>query len=61
MSLLVAGSPEEEEEEGIVNIPFIPSSDSGSRLQNEFEILKFIGKGGFGDVIKVSAHMMSSE
>ena len=58
MSLLVAGSPEEEEEEeGIGNIPFIPSSDSGSRLQNEFEILKFIGKGGFGDVIKVSARL----
>ena len=34
-------------------IPFIPASDSGSRLQNEFEIIRWIGKGGFGDVIKV--------
>ena len=34
-------------------IPFIPRSDSGSRLQNEFSILKWLGKGGFGDVIKV--------
>ena len=34
-------------------MPFIPASDSGSRLQNEFEIIRWIGKGGFGDVIKV--------
>ena len=51
-----AGNTDEEEDEEIVNIPFIPASDSGSRLQNEFEVLKFIGKGGFGDVIKVSVH-----
>ena len=39
--------------EGEVAIPYIPASDSGSRLQNEFAILKWLGKGGFGDVIKV--------
>ena len=44
---------EETDETGI--IPFIPAGDTGqSRLQNEFEILKWLGKGGFGDVIKVS-------
>ncbi|XP_014673320.1 PREDICTED: eukaryotic translation initiation factor 2-alpha kinase 4-like [Priapulus caudatus] len=36
-------------------IPLIWSrgSTGQSRLKNEFEILKFLGKGGFGDVIKV--------
>ena len=35
-------------------IPFIPNSDGGqSRLTNEFEILIRLGKGAFGDVIKV--------
>ncbi len=44
-------SPEEDSTE---LIPFIPSSESGqSRLQNEFDILKWLGTGGFGDVIKV--------
>lgn len=28
--------------------------NSDSRLVNEFEILDFIGKGAFGDVLKVS-------
>lgn len=49
----VTESPEDEEDPETGGIPFIPSSDSGSRLQNEFEILKWLGKGGFGDVIKV--------
>ena len=44
-----------------IYIPFIPASDSGSRLQNEFEILKWLGKGGFGDVIKVSVGSVCSK
>lgn len=45
----------DEQEESIDHpIPFIPSGDSThSRLKNEFEIMKWLGKGGFGDVIKV--------
>ena len=39
----------------IGTIPFIPSSEGGqSRLTMEFEILVRLGKGAFGDVIKVS-------
>ena len=45
---------DEDDDDPVVAIPFIPSSDSGqSRLKNEFEILRWLGKGGFGDVIKV--------
>ena len=44
-------SSDEEEDQ-----PFItPYEASGhSRLTNEFEVLKSLGKGGFGDVIKVN-------
>ena len=46
---------DEDEDVPGTSIPFIPSSDSGqSRLKNEFEILRWLGKGGFGDVIKVT-------
>ena len=45
----------EDEEDPTAVIPFIPTSDGGqSRLKSEFEILRWLGKGGFGDVIKVS-------
>lgn len=27
-------------------------------MQNEFEILKFLGKGGFGDVLKVRYYLL---
>ncbi|OWF52320.1 Eukaryotic translation initiation factor 2-alpha kinase 4 [Mizuhopecten yessoensis] len=45
------GEEEEEEEEK----PFITAFEASgqSRLTNEFEILKSLGKGGFGDVLKV--------
>merc|ERR1719186_1605551 len=34
-------------------IPFLPVGSGQSRLQQDFAVLKWIGKGGFGDVIKV--------
>ena len=42
-------------EELDLDIPFIPafSGDGASRLNTEFQVLKWLGKGGFGDVIKV--------
>jgi translation initiation factor 2-alpha kinase 4 len=34
---------------------FLPANRKGqSRIQNEFEVLKWLGKGAFGDVFKVS-------
>ena len=46
---------EEDQNDSDGEIPYIPTSDASgqSRLYTEFEILKGIGKGGFGDVIKV--------
>jgi hypothetical protein len=33
---------------------FLPANSKGqSRIQNEFEVLKWLGKGAFGDVLKV--------
>ena len=45
----------EREEEDEDEIPIVTSADASgqSRLTNEFEVLRWIGKGGFGDVIKV--------
>jgi hypothetical protein len=45
----------EEEEPGSDIHLFLPANPKGqSRIQNEFEVLKWLGKGGFGDVLKVS-------
>lgn len=44
---------EDDDDDQDSHIPFIPASQH-SRLKNEFEILKWLGKGGFGDVIKVT-------
>ena len=47
------GSDDDDDECDVEDIPFIPAPDSASRLQNEFHILRSLGKGAFGDVIKV--------
>jgi translation initiation factor 2-alpha kinase 4 len=51
------GEKDEEEEEGgeELDIPLLQTlrGDGQSRLTSEFEVLKWLGKGGFGDVIKV--------
>lgn len=43
------------EDEETVDIPMVTSYEASgqSRLTTEFAILKSLGKGGFGDVIKV--------
>jgi translation initiation factor 2-alpha kinase 4 len=39
---------------------FLPASPKGqSRIQNEFEVLKWLGKGAFGAVLKVSVMDLS--
>ncbi|KAJ8673725.1 hypothetical protein QAD02_004987, partial [Eretmocerus hayati] len=44
----------EPEQEPDADIPFLlPSLGGQSRIQNEFQVLKWLGKGAFGDVLKV--------
>lgn len=43
----------EPEDKPDADIHFHLPSLGGSRIQNEFEILKWLGKGAFGDVLKV--------
>lgn len=50
---------EDEEPWSDVNL-FLPANPKGqSRIHNEFEILKWLGKGAFGDVLKVSVMYLS--
>uniref|UniRef100_A0A0C9QMD1 non-specific serine/threonine protein kinase n=1 Tax=Fopius arisanus TaxID=64838 RepID=A0A0C9QMD1_9HYME len=45
---------EEEPEEPAQDVNmYLPATLNNSRIQNEFEVLKWLGKGAFGDVIKV--------
>ncbi|KAG1682245.1 eIF-2-alpha kinase GCN2 [Nymphon striatum] len=40
--------------EGLSSVPFIVSDGSNQgRIKEEFQIIKWLGKGGFGDVVKV--------
>lgn len=42
-------------QDALQRMPYLAQSASGqSRLENEFEFLQHLGKGAFGDVIKVS-------
>lgn len=44
----------EPEEEPDADVQFyLPAFGGQSRIQNEFEVLKWLGKGAFGDVLKV--------
>ena len=47
------GDVMDDEEDDSAEIPVIPTSDAHSRLKTEFVILKSLGSGAFGDVIKV--------
>ena len=49
-------SMEDSDSEGEELLPFITAWEASgqSRLTNEFDVQKLLGKGGFGDVIKVN-------
>lgn len=50
----------EDEEPGSDIHLFLPANPKGqSRIQNEFEVLKWLGKGAFGYVLKVSVMDLS--
>lgn len=50
----------ENEEPGSDVHLFLPANPKGqSRIQNEFEVLKWLGKGAFGDVLKVNVMGLS--
>lgn len=44
---------EPEEPASDIHFHLVPALGGQSRIQNEFEILKWLGKGAFGDVLKV--------
>ena len=49
----------EDEEPSDIHL-FLPANPKGqSRIQNEFEVLKWLGRGAFGDVLKVSVMDLS--
>ncbi len=48
-----AESPEESDLAGVTAVPFVHSGSGMSRLQSEFAFISKIGKGGFGEVMKV--------
>ena len=46
---------DDSEDDDLADLPFITDLEASgqSRLTNEFEVLRSLGKGGFGDVIEV--------
>lgn len=40
--------------DSVTGTPIVPKNLICSRLRTEFEEIEFLGKGGFGDVVKVS-------
>jgi hypothetical protein len=46
---------DDSEDDDLADLPFITALEASgqSRLTNEFEVLRSLGKGGFGDVIEV--------
>ena len=39
--------------DSVTGTPIVPKNLICSRLRTEFEEIEFLGKGGFGDVVKV--------
>jgi hypothetical protein len=47
-------SNHDQEDEAVKDLHLLPQCVKGhSRVQSEFETLRWLGKGGFGDVLKV--------
>ena len=51
---MIDNDESEDEEEELQPLITAWEASGQSRLTNEFDVLKLLGKGGFGDVIKVS-------
>ena len=51
---MIDNDESEDEEEELQPLITAWEASGQSRLTNEFDVLKLLGKGGFGDVIKVN-------
>ena len=55
---MIENDVSEDEEEELQPLITAWEASGQSRLTNEFDVLKLLGKGGFGDVIKVSTFVL---